>query len=133
MVRGRGSAGVRATLRSIKGWAEEEAEADPGNRWLSPFPPPVRCDPIAFLQTFQEHIRHIHLKDWREEPGGGRFVELGRGNVGIDFAAVQHQLGRSGYRGWVVVETDKPTGSAAASAAASFEHLAGCTRVHTAA
>ncbi len=70
--------------------------------------------------ALRTRIGHVHLKDtWVGEgkpaPGHGtderywHFEELGRGNVGTDFAALLSDLDATGYDGWVSVEQDRPT------------------------
>ncbi len=80
-------------------------------------------EPLAFINTFGSRIRHVHLKDWFDEPGAGHFVELGSGNVGLDFAAIVVALDAIGYEGWYVVETDRCNGTPAESAEQSRRHL----------
>ena len=57
-------------------------------------------DPIAHLRRYRERTGYIHLKDWAR----GKFVEMGRGTIGIDFAAIFQELAAQEYHGWVVVE-----------------------------
>jgi sugar phosphate isomerase/epimerase len=38
-----------------------------------------------------------------------RFCELGRGNVGLDWAVILHALDEEKYGGWLVVEQDQTT------------------------
>jgi inosose dehydratase len=67
--------------------------------------------------ALRQRIGHVHLKDtWvQQRPDGGtaerfwHFEELGRGNVGTDFAAMLSELEATGYDGWVSVEQDRPT------------------------
>lgn len=79
--------------------------------------------PIDFIRAFGAKIQHVHLKDWHEQPGAGHFVELGSGNVGLDFAAIVSELEKVGYDDWYVVETDRCTSTPAESARQSREHL----------
>jgi len=69
-------------------------------------------DVIRFIRTHSERIGYMHVKDWRDYVPGRRvytpehFVELGRGNAGLDFAAIMKTLEQGGYDGWVTVELD---------------------------
>lgn len=57
-------------------------------------------DPLVQLRKYQARTGYIHLKDWAH----GKFVEMGRGTIGIDFAAIFRELAAHGYGGWVVIE-----------------------------
>jgi len=57
-------------------------------------------DPITVLDANWDRLGYVHLKDW----GGGKFQELGRGTLDIDFAGfLQHLMDRK-FPGWVVLE-----------------------------
>ncbi len=57
-------------------------------------------DPIEVIDNYWDRLGYIHLKDW----GRGKFQELGRGSINIDFPAIlQHLVNRS-FDGWVVLE-----------------------------
>jgi inosose dehydratase len=77
------------------------------------------ADALQGLRQFRDRIWHVHFKDcspavheqshanqWNyfDSLKHGIFCELGKG--GIDFAAVTHELRRTNYRGWIVVEQD---------------------------
>ena len=57
-------------------------------------------DPLVHLRKYRERTGYIHLKDWAR----GKFVEMGRGTIGIDFAAIFRELEAHDYEGWVVIE-----------------------------
>ena len=57
-------------------------------------------DPLAVIARYWDRVGYIHLKDWAR----GKFAEMGRGTLGIDFGAILEDLVRRDYRGWVVVE-----------------------------
>lgn len=57
-------------------------------------------DPLVHLRKYRERTGYIHLKDWAH----GKFVEMGRGTIGIDFAAIFGELAARDYDGWVVIE-----------------------------
>jgi len=60
-------------------------------------------DPLAQLRKYRDRTGYIHLKDW----GRGKFVELGAGSLGIDFAAILRDLEVHQFRGWVVAEQSR--------------------------
>ena len=60
-------------------------------------------DPLAQLRKYRDRVGYVHLKDW----GDGKFQELGRGDLGIDFAAILDELEAWGYDGWVIVEQSR--------------------------
>lgn len=60
-------------------------------------------DPVAQLRKYRQRLGYVHLKDW----GDGKFQELGRGDLGIDFAAILNELELWGYNGWVIVEQSR--------------------------
>lgn len=78
-------------------------------------------DALEVLWTHRDRIGHVHLKDfWADDPATwrwpqskfweeGRFIELGKGNMGLDVAGVMHALDEIGYDGWVSVELDRAT------------------------
>jgi inosose dehydratase len=76
-------------------------------------------DPLACLRANRQRIWHVHFKDChpalarqsRQEGWDyftsvrkGIFCELGQGE--IDFPAIQAELQRTDYNGWIVVEQD---------------------------
>jgi sugar phosphate isomerase/epimerase len=84
-------------------------------------------DPLAALARVGPRVAHVHLKDWRVEPAGGRpdpasfagldgrrylGVALGEGEV--DLARALAELGRLGYAGYLAVEYEGPDDPAAA-------------------
>jgi inosose dehydratase len=60
-------------------------------------------DPLAHLRKYRERTGYIHLKDWTR----GKFVEMGAGSLGIDFAAILRDLETHCFRGWVVAEQSR--------------------------
>ncbi|MFD1901631.1 myo-inosose-2 dehydratase [Enterococcus termitis] len=77
-------------------------------------------DPIEIYQKYQERIKHIHFKDIREAAAkqvketnqsflsavkSGVFTVPGDGM--IDFAPIWHEIEKSGYSGWIVVEAEQ--------------------------
>jgi sugar phosphate isomerase/epimerase len=60
-------------------------------------------DPIAHIRKYRERTSYIHLKDWAR----GKFVEMGQGTIGIDFAAILRELDDLRFQGWVVVEQSR--------------------------
>jgi inosose dehydratase len=57
-------------------------------------------DPLTVIERYWDRIGYIHLKDWAR----GKFAEMGRGTLGIDFRAILNDLVNREYRGWVVIE-----------------------------
>ncbi|MDQ3693455.1 MAG: sugar phosphate isomerase/epimerase [Chloroflexota bacterium] len=57
-------------------------------------------DPLVHLRKYRARTGYLHLKDWAR----GKFVEMGRGTIGIDFAAIFRELEAQRYAGWVVIE-----------------------------
>lgn len=60
-------------------------------------------DPVGHLRRYRERTGYVHLKDW----GRGAFAELGRGTLGIDFAAILGELEAQQFGGWVIVEQSR--------------------------
>ena len=69
-------------------------------------------DPVAHLRKYRGRTGYVHLKDWAD----GKFVEMGQGKLGLDFAAILAELEAQRFPGWVVVEQSRSDGSPAASA-----------------
>jgi sugar phosphate isomerase/epimerase len=78
-------------------------------------------DPIAHLRTYRQRTGYIHLKDWT----AGKFVEMGRGTIGLDFGAILAELQAQRFPGWVVVEQSRSDISPAESARANADYLRG--------
>lgn len=78
-------------------------------------------DPVAHLRTYRERLSYVHLKDWAR----GKFVELGEGSLGIDFAACLRTLDELGFDGWVVVENSRSDVSPLRSAEINAAYLRG--------
>ncbi len=76
-------------------------------------------DPIAHIRKYRDRTSYIHLKDWAR----GKFVEMGEGTVGIDFAAIFQELADNQFPGWVVVEQSRSDVSPLASAQANAEFV----------
>ena len=77
-------------------------------------------DPIAVLDTYWDRLGYIHLKDW----GQGKFAELGRGTIGIDFPGILDHLVKRRFSGWVVLEQSQSDISPRESARVNAEYLA---------
>ena len=76
-------------------------------------------DPVAQFRKYRDRLGYIHLKDWAR----GKFVEMGQGTIGIDFAAILHYLTEAQFGGWVVVENSRSDRSPGASAQMNAEFL----------
>jgi len=78
-------------------------------------------DPVAHLRKYRERLGYVHLKDWAR----GKFVELGRRTIGIDFPAILHELENQRFGGWVVIEHSRSVVSPLHSAQVNAEYLQG--------
>jgi len=78
-------------------------------------------NPVAHLRKYRERIGYVHLKDWAR----GKFVELGRGTIGIDFPAILRELEDQGFGGWIVIEQSPSVVSPLHSARLNAEYLRG--------
>jgi inosose dehydratase len=78
-------------------------------------------DPVAHLRKYRERTGYIHLKDWT----AGKFVEMGRGSLGLDFGTILNELKAQGFGGWVVVEQSRSEGPPGESARANADYLRG--------
>lgn len=76
-------------------------------------------DPIAVMNRYWDRIGYIHLKDW----GRGKFQELGRGALGIDFAGILAMLADRGFPGWIVLEQSQSDTSPLESARINAQYL----------
>ncbi|MCX7805569.1 MAG: sugar phosphate isomerase/epimerase [Planctomycetota bacterium] len=97
--------------------------------------------PEKFVETYASRIRHMHWKDYRprkkarKAAGKGgtvkapkaeaerraqSFAELGKGTV--DFRKLVRALNKTGYKGWITIEIERPAKSPKESAAASFAY-----------
>ena len=97
----------------------------------------ARADPLEVLRVHGKRIGHVHLKDfYADDPKNwnhrssefweeGRFAELGKGNMGLDVAAVLRGLEQVGYDGWISVELDRAPRPPAESAKVNREYLRG--------
>ena len=84
-------------------------------------------DPIQVLDAYKEKIAYVHLKDWKEEKEVNHywehFVELGEGDLGIDFAGFLTKLEQIGYEGWIAVELDSTSRTPLESTKISRQYL----------
>jgi inosose dehydratase len=76
-------------------------------------------DPVVQLNKYANRLGYIHLKDW----GRGDFLELGRGDIGIDFPACLRTLEAQNFKGWIVVEQSTSEVSAEHSAEINARYL----------
>jgi len=76
-------------------------------------------DPIEEISRYWNRTSYIHLKDWAK----GKFVELGRGSLGIDFAAILELLTERRFPGWVVLEQSQSEVSPLESARVNAAYL----------
>lgn len=85
-------------------------------------------DPIEVLKDYADRIALVHLKDRYRDTStdnryAGKFVELGRGNLGLDIKEVMKNLERIGYKGWVTVEQDRTDKTPLESAKINRDYL----------
>ena len=122
--------GVAVSYHPHTGWTVETSEEVDrllaGTRALRLCPDAshialVDEDPIETLHRFWDRIGYIHLKDWAR----GKFVELGRGTIGIDFPTLLRDLDDRGFAGWVVIENSRSDVSPATSARINADYLTG--------
>lgn len=76
-------------------------------------------DPLAHIRKYWERTSYIHLKDWAR----GKFVEMGEGSLGIDFACILRELEESDFPGWIVVEQSRSDVSPLMSARMNADYL----------
>lgn len=76
-------------------------------------------NPIAHLRKYKARIGYVHLKDWAD----GKFVEIGRGTIGLDFGLILAELKSQRFPGWVVVEQSSSTVSPLASARVNARYI----------
>jgi inosose dehydratase len=81
-------------------------------------------DPLAHLRKYRERLGYVHLKDWDK----GKFVSLGQGSLGLDFAAILAELEAQRFAGWVVVEQSRSEEPPAECARANAEYVRGLGR-----
>ena len=76
-------------------------------------------DPVSHLQKYQSRLGYVHVKDWAQ----GKFVELGKGSINIDFPAFFKELENQQFTGWVVVENSRSDVSPVESARINAEYI----------
>lgn len=77
------------------------------------------ADPAAVIRKYPDRIRHVHLKDFREDPF--QFLPLGEGD--LDFPDIIRAVKESGYDSWLMVELDSYHGDPRAAAEISKKYL----------
>ena len=78
-------------------------------------------DPLTVIDQYWDRLGYIHLKDW----GRGKFQELGRGTINIDFPRILSHLVERDFRNWVVLEQSQSDDSPAESARINADYLQG--------
>jgi inosose dehydratase len=93
-------------------------------------------DTLKTIEDYGRRIAYAHLKDFdssikkpADEDYYRGFVELGAGNVGLDFANVLDAMDRHALAEWAVVELDRPRGTPIEAAKKSFDHLRSLNRI----
>jgi inosose dehydratase len=77
------------------------------------------ADPAAAIRQYPDRIRHVHLKDFRQDPF--QFLPLGEGD--LDFPDIIRAIKESGYDSWLMVELDSYDGDPKAAAEISKKYL----------
>ncbi|MEW1819876.1 sugar phosphate isomerase/epimerase [Arthrobacter sp. NPDC080031] len=77
------------------------------------------ADPAALIRKYPERLRHVHLKDFRQDPF--TFLPLGQGE--LDFPDIIQAVRESGYDSWLMVELDEYDGDPRAAAGISKKYL----------
>ncbi len=78
-------------------------------------------DPVTQLRKYRDRLGYVHMKDWAR----GKFVELGEGNIGLDFPTILAELDSWPFNGWVVIENSRSDISPAHSAKFNADYLMG--------
>lgn len=76
-------------------------------------------DPVEHLRKYRERLGYVHVKDWAQ----GKFVELGKGSINIDFPAFFKELEAQQFGSWVVVENSRSDVSPLESARLNAEYI----------
>jgi inosose dehydratase len=76
-------------------------------------------DPMAHLRKYASRTGYIHLKDW----AAGKFVEMGRGTLNLDFNAILAELESQKFKGWIVIEQSTSDVSPPESARINAKYL----------
>ncbi|MDR6986950.1 inosose dehydratase [Paenarthrobacter nitroguajacolicus] len=77
------------------------------------------ADPAAVIRKYPDRIRHVHLKDFQQDPFN--FLPLGQGE--LDFPDIIAAIRESGYDSWLMVELDGYDGDPRAAAEISKKYL----------
>jgi sugar phosphate isomerase/epimerase len=78
-------------------------------------------DPLTVIDHYWDRLGYIHLKDW----GRGKFQELGRGTIDIDFPRILSHLVDRRFSRWVVLEQSQSDASPFESAKINAAYLGG--------
>jgi inosose dehydratase len=78
-------------------------------------------DPLTVIDRYWNRLGYIHLKDW----GRGKFQELGRGSINIDFPRILSHLADRSFNCWVVLEQSQSDDSPCESARINADYLRG--------
>ena len=89
-------------------------------------------DSFQIIRKYHDRLVAVHVKDWIEKDTSapcrewwrrGEFCGLGKGNIGLDNAAVMKLLKKVGFDGWVFVEQDTHHRDPLKALAASRKYL----------
>lgn len=76
-------------------------------------------DPAALIRRYPDRVRHVHLKDLRQDPL--QFLPLGQGV--LDFTDILRAVRDAGYDSWLLVELDAYDGDPREAAEISKAYL----------
>ena len=76
-------------------------------------------DPAALIRRYPDRVRHVHLKDLRQDPL--EFLPLGHGV--LDFTDILQAVREAGYDSWLLVELDAYDGDPREAAEISKAYL----------
>jgi inosose dehydratase len=97
--------GMAAILDGLKHEQTVGVNLDTGNSWLG------GSEPLAFIKTFRNRIKHVHWKDMGSEwiPKRGSLFGCGMGNIPlgtgvVDIASIVEALKEFGFNGPTTIE-----------------------------
>jgi inosose dehydratase len=76
-------------------------------------------DPVELIRRYPDRVRHVHLKDLRQDPL--QFLPLGQGV--LDFPDILQAVREAGYDSWLLVELDAYDGDPREAAEISKAYL----------
>jgi len=90
----------------------------------------VGGDVVKTIEDYGRRVVYAHIKDFNtnvakptDEEYYRGFVELGEGNIGLDFARILDAFDKHSMAEWGVIELDRARTTPLDGARKSFEHL----------